>query len=363
MNTVNLNSILRHHKLPCFSRDVTPSSLRRPHPSATTMEYAVDASEFTTYWRNMLFSLYATSTTLLLYGIYALLFILSLRTARRPNASEKRIFIVTTYTMFLLATAQMILWFCTTGISVRIVQDLIQQNTVESSLRLWRIYFQFDVAQNIVFVINNCATDLLFLYRCYIIWGSRWRVITLPALCILVTVVLGIVVTVSYDSMTQVHYIDRRAPFIMNVVTNAILVCLTAGRVWWMQREIRILIGAASPPRYAAVVSMILESGSIYWLCLILQVVAQSLAPSSASSIFLGLSTGLTQQVVNIAPTLLVVRAKWGDHDRDQTTKSRVFTPGLVFRTSSLEVGTSLRPTESASGIEMKRTSSEVFEA
>ncbi|KAJ6505458.1 hypothetical protein C8R45DRAFT_549218 [Mycena sanguinolenta] len=328
------------------------------------MEYTVDASDFTTYWRIMLFSLYATSTTLLFYGVYVLLFIFSLRVTRRPNASEKRVLVVSTYLMFLLGTAQMILWFFTTEISVRIVPGLIQQNTADSLLRLWRIYFRLNVAQNIVFVINNCVTDLLLLYRCFITWGSRWKVIVVSALCILVTVVLGILGTVSYDSWTQVQYIDRRAPFLMNVFTNVILVCLTAGRLWWMQREIKILLGAASSPRYAAVISMILESGSIYCICLIFQVVAQSLAPSNASSILIGLFSGLTQQIVNIAPTLLVVRIRFNNHNQleDRTNKSGVFTSRLVFQTSPLEVASSSRPTESTSGIELKR-SSEQFEA
>ncbi|KAF8185306.1 hypothetical protein K438DRAFT_1054161 [Mycena galopus ATCC 62051] len=324
----------------------------------------VNASDFAAYWQNMLFSLYATSTTLLFYGLYIALFLTSLRILRRRDRREKGTFVGATYTMFVLGTAETILCLCTTGISVRIAQELVEQASVDALSRLWQIYFRLDVAQNIVFVLNNCVADMVFLYRCYIIWGSRWGIITTPALCILSTVVLGAIATVSYDSLTQVHYIDRRVPFIMNVATNMLLVCLTAGRIWWIKREAQSLLGTSSPARYAAVVPMILESGSIYCLCLVLQVIAQSLRPFNASSIFLGVSTGLTQQVVNIAPTLLVVRAGL-DPDRNRNTRSRVdvVASGMVFRSTPMDTLSSPLPTgDSLPGIEVKRTSLEIFE-
>ncbi|KAJ7829117.1 hypothetical protein B0H13DRAFT_2289806 [Mycena leptocephala] len=313
------------------------------------MMYSVDASSFTAYWLNMLFALYATSTTLLLYGLYVLLFILSLRILLRRNPGEKQVLVVTSLTMLLLGTSQTILWVFTAGISVRMTQVLVEQDAVNSLSRLWRLYFTLDVAQNIVFVTNNCVTDMLFLYRCYIIWGSRWKVIATPAVCILSTVVLGVVATVSYDSVTQVHYIDRRVPFIMNVATNVLLVCLTAGRIWWIKREAQILLGAKSPARYAIVIAMILESGSIYCLCLILQVVAQSLVPSNASNIFLGVTTGLGQQVVNIAPTLIVVRVGMGD----QVQNTQVISE-LVFRSIPLDILTSTQPPNSSQVIDVE---------
>ncbi|KAF7332896.1 hypothetical protein MVEN_02395000 [Mycena venus] len=322
------------------------------------MEHSVDASSFTVYWLNMLFALYATSTTLLLYGLYVMLFTLSVRILRRRNPGEKQALLVATYTMLLLGTLQTILWLFTTGISVRMTQVLVEQDAMDSLSRLWRLYFTLDVAQNIVFVTNSCVTDMLFLYRCYIIWGSRWKIIATPALCILSTVVLGVIATVSYDSVTQVHYIDRRVPFIMNVATNVLLVCLTAGRIWWMKHEARVLLGTESPARYATAIAMILESGSIYCLCLIFQVVAQSLVPSNASNIFLGVATGLGQQVVNIAPTLIVVRVGLGD----PVPNTGVISSKLVFKSTPLDILTSTRSPDSSQGIGVRATNSQVFE-
>jgi hypothetical protein len=100
--------------------------------------------------------------------------------------------------MFVLGTTQMILSLCTTAVSVRMVQALVEQDAVDALVRLWRVYFSIGVAQNIVFVVNkavylsyksyvktdnadvsyvSCVTDLLFvesgradfcsqLYRC-----------------------------------------------------------------------------------------------------------------------------------------------------------------------------------------------------
>ncbi|KAJ7104976.1 hypothetical protein C8R44DRAFT_807365 [Mycena epipterygia] len=300
------------------------------------MEYSVDPATFTNYWLNMLFALYATSTTFLTYGIFVVIFIVATSVLRRRKTGGKQALLATTWAMFALGTSQTIIWLFTTAISIRLTQVLVEQGS-DSDLslsHLWRVYFALDVAQNIVFVINNGVTDMLFLYRCYIIWGSRWKVVVLPALCILATVVLGFVATVSYDSLTQRHYIDRRLPFIMGVVTNVFLVCLTAGRIWWVRRESRLLRGTVSREPYHTVIAMILESGSIYCLCMILQVIAQSLAPSNASNIFLGISTGFGQQVVNIAPTLIVVRVGLGD----SVENTRAVVSNLVFQSTPLNV-------------------------
>ncbi|KAJ7310983.1 hypothetical protein DFH08DRAFT_1087972 [Mycena albidolilacea] len=228
------------------------------------MELSVDASSFTTYWLNMLFALYTTSTTLLLYGLYVPLFTWSVRILRRRNPGEKTALLVTTYIMLLLGTLQTILWLCTAGISVRMTQVLVEKDAVDSLSRLWRLYFTLDIAQNIVFVTNNCVTDMLFLYRCYIIWGSRWKVTATPALCILSTV---------------------------------------------------------------------------------------------KSNIFLGVTVGLGQQVVNIAPTLIIVRVGLGD----PVPNTRVISSKLVFQSTPLDILTSTRPPDSSQGIDVRATNSQVF--
>lgn len=86
--------------------------------------------------------------------------------------------------------------------------------------------------------INECSQ----LYRCYIIWDSRKKVLILPALCILATVgqwdlfhpllrkwmywaVLMVLVCLQLYEGT--YLIDPRAPFTMLLGTNLLLMFLT----------------------------------------------------------------------------------------------------------------------------------------
>ncbi|KAJ7870771.1 hypothetical protein B0H14DRAFT_2725326 [Mycena olivaceomarginata] len=277
-------------------------------------------------------------TTLLFYGesVHGAV-LLSLRSLlRRRNPCEKRVaFVGTTYAMFVLGTTQMVLSLCTIGVSVRMVQALVEQDAVDALVRLWRVYFSIDVAQNIVFVANN-----------YIAATSSGdpdeRSLLHPhcAYCL--------------------HYIERRAPFFMNVATNALLVWLTAGRIWWVERRARGLLGDGTPrpARYATAIAMILKSGSIYCFCLILQVVAQSLVPSNASMIFFGLSTGFGQQGVNIAPALIVVRVGGGGsgHEPHDDLRRRITSQIVFHQNTPLSI---LSSRNSRPDIEAKRSNLE----
>ncbi|KAJ7888382.1 hypothetical protein B0H14DRAFT_2693800 [Mycena olivaceomarginata] len=253
-------------------------------------------------------------TTLLFYGLYMVLFILSLRSLlRRRNPCEKRVaFVGTTYAMFVLGTTQMVLSLYTIGVSVRMMQALVEQDGVDALVRLWRVYFSIDVAQNIVFVVNNyiAATssgdpdERSFLHpHC--------------AYCL--------------------HYIERRAPFFMNVATNALLVWLTAGRIWWVERRARGLLGAGTPrpARYATAIVMMY------------------------SMIFLGLSTRFGQQVVNIAPALIIVcvGGDGSEHEHHDDPRRRITSQIVFHQNTPLSI---LSSRNSRPDIEAKHSNLEV---
>ncbi|KAJ6622446.1 hypothetical protein B0H10DRAFT_2187564 [Mycena sp. CBHHK59/15] len=85
---------------------------------------------------------------------------------------------------------------------------------------------------------------------------------------------------------------------------------LTAGRIWWVTRTQRAVFGSAFTPRYNAAIAIILESGAIYCLGLVFQVVALSVQDSFPTAVYL--SHGTAGQLVNIAPTLIVLRVGLG---------------------------------------------------
>ncbi|KAF7330662.1 hypothetical protein MSAN_02451500 [Mycena sanguinolenta] len=224
--------------------------------------------------------------------------------------------------MFALATAGTVLVVSTTGISMRMVYLLVQGNT-DLPDRLLKIYQSLALVQDIILAINNLVTDLLFLYRCYVIWGSRKIILVLPAMMILATVVGGCVTGLGYYGIVKLNIpIDPRVPFILGGSTNILMMCLTAGRIWYIRREVRSL-STLKPlqQRYNTVVAIILESGILYCLCVIIYVISISINESTwFGTVFNGVAWGLVQLGVNIVPTLILVRVGMGRSTENSTT-------------------------------------------
>ncbi|KAJ7649327.1 hypothetical protein B0H17DRAFT_1102306, partial [Mycena rosella] len=102
------------------------------------------------------------------------------------------------------------------------------------------------------------------LYRCHIIWRSNKWILILPGLSMVATTVLGCITAMGLDITVHAPRVDFRTPLIIGAGTNAILMCLTAGRIWYIRQEAHIVNGTTTlRPRYNTAIAMILESGAI----------------------------------------------------------------------------------------------------
>jgi len=93
----------------------------------------------------------------------------------------------------------------------------------------------------------------------------------------------------------------------INVFNNVLLTALIAGRLWYLNRASAKLFGitATSDKRYNAIISMFLESGSLYPIALIICLAIQVHgSPATMDPILL--------QIVGIAPMLILVRTTLG---------------------------------------------------
>ncbi|KAJ7037329.1 hypothetical protein C8F04DRAFT_1093314 [Mycena alexandri] len=88
---------------------------------------------------------------------------------------------------------------------------------------------------------------------------------------------------------------------------------LTAGRIWYIQRESKAMSCQSFQKRYATAIAIVLESGVLYSLCVIIYVISTSIKTKLASeTIFNGVAWSMVQIGVNIAPTLILVRVGMG---------------------------------------------------
>ncbi|KAF7357149.1 hypothetical protein MSAN_01309500 [Mycena sanguinolenta] len=279
------------------------------------MSYAVDSTALEVGWNNIPASLSKTFTVLILYTIYVVLFLFSLYTILHRNSSGRRFMLAISSGMFILGTSGMILSVIFTVIEIVLIKTAvhIQSSETMGIDRILRVQNNVVAACDLRLITNNLLTDLLFLYRCYMVWNSRRNVLILPGICIITTSLLGYISIASEYFNTELPSIDSRIFLATSAATNIFLMCLTAGRIWYISQAARIVNQNAVRGRYHTVIAMILESGALYCGVLLVNAVALSFQWDTLSGLlFLGVADGFLDQMVNIIPTLLFVRVGMG---------------------------------------------------
>ncbi|KAJ6485341.1 hypothetical protein C8R47DRAFT_537007 [Mycena vitilis] len=264
---------------------------------------AVNSVALNGYWDDMVIDMTATWVASLFYAFYLNLFSISLHTLIRRKTAAKGMLLGFTCTMAVLGTAQMVVRVAIITVVARSLPQFIEEMQVDANpgptpkpLR---------TAQLVLCVINNIVAESLFLYRCYMIWGSRKKVLIVPGFLMVSTFVLGGLAIKAPDSWTSPFEV---APYVIATATNLVLMLLTAGRIWWIRRQ-ALIVGADDTirSRYSSVIAMIVESGALYCATTILLAITYFLPGNS----FLMLQAA-AMHLVNIAPTIIVVRVGLG---------------------------------------------------
>ncbi|ESK86786.1 hypothetical protein Moror_15148 [Moniliophthora roreri MCA 2997] len=265
---------------------------------------------------------------LYVYGIYTVLFIISLRIlVRRPYRPNRALYLFFIIALFTLTSALNIVETfayarqATLEFTFMKNQDwasflaYLQHNSVGT------IILGFEMALPLCLVFT---ADLMLLHRCYVIWGSSKRIL-FPmifvmlslAICDIVATVLSVIGINNYaDPVNQRLYIQGsiidEGFWWANMGVNIILTLLTAGRIWWISHEARKYMGPAIKTKYNTIVAIILESGIIYPILLTAATLIDKLAdPDRSGSAPVSLWI-VTYQVAGIAPTLIIIWAAEG---------------------------------------------------
>ncbi|KAJ7819825.1 hypothetical protein B0H13DRAFT_2378146 [Mycena leptocephala] len=145
------------------------------------------------------------------------------------------------------------------------VQLLRSAGTVEAIGTLQHIQVAFlHLAQvqgtwdDILLLLNNFAADMLFIYRCYVIWsGSRYKrqVIGVPLIFLLLDY--------------HLHFPGSTPVIVVSVglaITNLLLTGLTAGRIWWTRRHLQVIGEPKLVHRYMTAIKLLFESSLLYFV-------------------------------------------------------------------------------------------------
>ncbi|CAK5280432.1 unnamed protein product [Mycena citricolor] len=286
------------------------------------MDYTVSATLFAKLWDGTpdaaMGEITATMSELLFYGIFLVLASFSVNLIHRRQAGISGLVLkLATLLMFVLATSQLLARILACTQSIRALYLAVQGRVPPTDALARNLAFNF--AEDILLVTNNIVTDGLLIYRCFLIWGHNYYAIAAPAVMLLLSTIL------SYIAAYEGDYpgiggpsVDPRIGFALSVLTNIVLVGLTAGRIWYTRvHASRLGLKADIVRRYNSATAMVIESGGIVCLWTIIYVIMRS---TNVSPTVWRVFRGGLAQILNIAPTLIVVRVGMGK--RTVTTES-----------------------------------------
>ncbi|KAJ7692533.1 hypothetical protein B0H17DRAFT_1330720 [Mycena rosella] len=261
------------------------------------------------------------ATEVFLYGTYSVMFALYLHILRTRGMANLRFLTAATIVLFILSTAHCALQLATTIFGDRLLPALRGQDGDTQSYAYAnedKLCVSLDLATNGVAV-----ADTILIYRCYAIWNYRRNIVILPILLTLVGAGFGCanrIISVTIVPSVSGLFIVSLAT---SLLTTVILMGLTGssipqssrlqiklssvGRIWWLARAARMVLGPNIARKYHTVCAMILESGALYCIAGVGFVMVGLLV-----DIDVIVSGAVVAQVVGIAPTIIAVRVALG---------------------------------------------------
>ncbi|KAJ6594322.1 hypothetical protein B0H19DRAFT_1247007 [Mycena capillaripes] len=251
-----------------------------------------------------------------LYGAYLVMFGFYLNVLRSHGVANNRGLTFATILLFVFCTAH-----CALQIATSTLYNQLESTSVGDSEsvfnRTFTDYSAVAIATDAVYVTSNVIADSIFILRCYAIWNFQLKIIVFPIL--LTLAVAGVGYTNAFwplhtpNSLRSANLVVAEFSFklfkisiLLSIFTTMILMVLT-GRIWWIGRTARALLGRTIISKYHTACAMILESGAIYCASAIaFTTIGFTLDPIySTTGAVLG-------QLVGIAPTIIAVRVGLG---------------------------------------------------
>ncbi|KAF9475744.1 hypothetical protein BDN70DRAFT_883304 [Pholiota conissans] len=221
-----------------------------------------------------------------LYGLYVILFAICTFVLISRHKRLHWILLLSATTMFALATSDIIYTCCI------LFEKLMKRSPVPTDVRpkYW------------LYVTNNVIADSLLLYRCWVVWEYRKMVMLGP----MILLIAGTACGYTFEASTTGLADDIWIYLIMTLILNATLTTLTAGRIWYLAKKARLVLGMGLLRRYNATITILIESGILYSLYIILD-----LGFRKQKTMSVILDAGLIQ-IVGVVPTLIIVKVGLG---------------------------------------------------
>ncbi|KAF7358521.1 hypothetical protein MVEN_00903000 [Mycena venus] len=238
------------------------------------------------------------------YGINLLLFgiAVSALVGRNPPSKGSKTMLAVTCLMFSLCTTHFALNFNNVYDGLMVHPRRISEET------------HLLAGADMLFSITDWCSQLILLYRCYLVWGKNIWVVILPFLMSLATVacgigLIGLVLSINPTAPQAPAAIVPvgTAGFSLSLCLNFIVSALIIGRVMHISRQNRRNGVSHSDTAIQRAIGIVIEAGLLFLTAQFVFVVLFAIA-HPAQAILVPIAT----QVYGISPTLIIVRVSAG---------------------------------------------------
>ncbi|KAK1220891.1 hypothetical protein PQX77_016312 [Marasmius sp. AFHP31] len=295
--------------------------------SEEDIAYQVVLEPYTSVSTVIVFPIAFLSSMFLLYGMYIIIFGLSINILwRRRESSASKAYMRWIIALFVLTTINNVF-----GVRTNMDQILVAFNAIKSEdyVPLFKlIWGENSVSERAAWWglsaltsgMIGCIFDYLMVHRCYVIWGHSKRILYPFAFVAIVTNVIGFVAlavmiagyrhhnTVIYERSIAI----TQVAIIITAVYSSLLTLLTAGRIWLMTRQARQITRSDVYNKHKIFVATILETGLIFSITQVVTVILHLVTDSENKGVAPFDSGTISVHMAAIAPTLIVLRIAYG---------------------------------------------------
>ncbi|KAG7085894.1 hypothetical protein E1B28_003428 [Marasmius oreades] len=215
----------------------------------------------------------------LIYGVYIPTFISAVHSlvSRRKALASSNVYLIGSVSLFVLATL-----FTATEVWGLTRQAVIEFDAAKTRdydrFRQYRIQDDAKTVWNGILdtssPLMNTLADWMLIHRCCIVWNRNK--IVLYSLVLIATVLNGLFLSTSLveaASYNLPHLPIHIAVMVTQMTDNTVLAIaifqvllasMTGGRIWWISRQARKVLGSHINAKYWAIVAIIIESGVLY---------------------------------------------------------------------------------------------------
>ncbi|KAG7093443.1 hypothetical protein E1B28_007121 [Marasmius oreades] len=289
----------------------------------------------------------------ILYGIYIALLCFATRGLwlRGLKNRANLLILLILYVLFFITSA---LWALEVAQLVGLVELFLDPKDLSTDGQFNVFYALVAKETKITSVLFECQMivgDILVIWRLSAIWFNRRILVSIPVFWWVLMIINMIVCAahcgsgVSSTNYSRLCKVTQTLAPVLSIVMNISVMVLTVWKAWLMRDAFVLALSAKKKNKLFSVFVLLIESGTLYVIMLIADLLVTSLVvggPESVGRMIICISGYSTVQFVAIYPTLMIVILResiWNSENEDLDQVMSVSEAQFCGRLGSLESG------------------------